>query len=46
MKQKGFARAVSREDIIQGAEELDIPLEEHIKNVLEALQGTAAELGL
>ncbi len=46
MKQKGFAKGVSREDIVQGAEELGISLEEHIKNVLEALQGIAGELGL
>ncbi|OGY35668.1 MAG: HAD family hydrolase [Candidatus Andersenbacteria bacterium RIFCSPHIGHO2_12_FULL_45_11b] len=46
MKQKGFARGVSREDIMQGAQELGISLEEHIANVLEALQGVAGELGL
>ncbi|HSX24876.1 MAG TPA: HDIG domain-containing protein [Candidatus Andersenbacteria bacterium] len=46
MKQKGFARGVSREDIIQGAEELEITLEEHVQNVLTALQGIAGELRL
>ena len=46
MKDKAFAAAVSREDIAQGAEALDIPLDEHIAIVLEAMQGIAGELGL
>ncbi len=46
MKQKAFAASVSREDIVKGAEELGVPLEEHIGNVLEALQSVAEELGL
>ena len=46
MKDKAFARAVSREDIVQGAEELGIPLEEHVANVITALQRVAPELGL
>ncbi|MFQ6134180.1 MAG: HDIG domain-containing metalloprotein [Armatimonadota bacterium] len=46
MKQKAFAAAVSREDIIKGAEELGIELEEHLANVIEALQTIAEELGL
>ena len=46
MKDKAFARAVSREDIVQGAAELDIPLEEHIAFVIAALQEIAPELGL
>ena len=46
MKDKGFARAVKREDIARGAEELGIDLDEHIANVIEGLKPVAAELGL
>ncbi len=46
MKDKAFARAVKREDIIGGAELLGVPLEEHLGNCLEAMQARAAELGL
>jgi putative nucleotidyltransferase with HDIG domain len=46
MKDKAFARAVSREDIIQGAEELGVELDEHIIRVTQALNKIAKELGL
>ena len=46
MKDKAFARSVSREDIVKGAEELSLPLDEHIANCLEAMRGVAATLGL
>ena len=46
MKDKGFARAVKREDITHGAELLEIPVEEHIENCLHAMQDHAVELGL
>lgn len=46
MKDKGFARAVKREDMTRGAELLGIPLEEHIGNCLAAMQERAEELGL
>jgi predicted hydrolase (HD superfamily) len=46
MKDKAFARAVKREDILRGAELLGIPVEEHVGNCLRAMQGRAAELGL
>jgi len=46
MKDKSFARKVSREDIVRGAEELGIPLEEHIANVLTAMNGISDQLGL
>jgi putative nucleotidyltransferase with HDIG domain len=46
MKDKAFARAVNREDIVQGAQELGVPLEEHITFVIAALQEIAPELGL
>jgi predicted hydrolase (HD superfamily) len=47
LKVPSFAAKVSREEIRrQGADELGLPLEEHIANVLAALQGISAELGL
>lgn len=46
LKQKAFAAAVSREDIEIGAKELDVELDEHIKQVLTAMRGVAGELGL
>ena len=46
MKDKGFARAVKREDMTHGAELLEIPLEEHVGNCLAAMQAHAGELGL
>lgn len=46
MKDKAFARGVNRDDVIQGAEALGIPLDEHVGNVLEAMQGAAEALGL
>lgn len=46
MKDKAFARAVRREDIVRGAEALGLPLEEHIGVVIQALNGIALELGL
>ena len=46
MKDKAFARGVSREDVIQGAEELGVELDEHIAFVIAAMQGNAEEIGL
>lgn len=46
MKDKAFARGVNREDIKRGAQEIEIELKEHVKNVLTALQRIADELGL
>ena len=46
MKDKGFARAVKREDILRGAELLGLPPEAHIGNCLRAMQARAVELGL
>jgi putative nucleotidyltransferase with HDIG domain len=46
MKDKAFARAVKREDITRGAEELGVPLEEHVGVVIQALTGIASSLGL
>ena len=41
MKAKGFAAAVKREDIVQGAELMEAELNEHIAKVIAALQGAA-----
>ena len=46
MKDKAFARAVNREDIVRGAAELGLPLDEVISNVIEALKADAERLGL
>lgn len=46
MKDKTFAAGVNRDDIRQGAEELDMPVEELIALVITALQGNAEALGL
>jgi len=46
MKDKAFARAVSRDDIIKGAAELGVDLDEHIAFCIEAMRGIAGELGL
>jgi putative nucleotidyltransferase with HDIG domain len=46
MKDKAFARGVSREDVVQGAAELGVDLDEHIQFVIEAMQKNAAALGL
>jgi len=46
MKDKAFARSVSRDDIINGAADMGIDLEEHIAFCIEAMKGIAAELGL
>jgi len=46
MKDKAFGRSVSREDIINGAADLGIDLEEHIAFCIEAMKGIAPELGL
>lgn len=46
LKQKSFAAAVSREDIHQGAELLELPLNDHIENCIAALQAIAQDVGL
>ena len=46
MKDKAFARAVSREDIVNGAAGLGVDLDEHIAFCIEAMKGIAGELGL
>jgi len=46
MKDKAFARAVSREDILNGAQEMNLDLDQHIEFCIQALRARAAELGL
>jgi predicted hydrolase (HD superfamily) len=46
MKDKAFARAVRREDLKAGAEALNLPLSEHIANVIASMRERAEELGL
>jgi predicted hydrolase (HD superfamily) len=46
MKDKAFARAVKREDMLRGAEALGVPFDEHVEFVRDALKPVAAELGL
>ncbi|MGO9124303.1 MAG: HDIG domain-containing metalloprotein [Terriglobales bacterium] len=46
MKDKAFARSVSRDDIINGAADLGVDLEEHIAFCIEAMKGIAEQLGL
>lgn len=46
MKDKAFARSVNRQDIIEGAADLDVPLDDHIGVCIVAMQARAAELGL
>ncbi|HVG06809.1 MAG TPA: HDIG domain-containing protein [Thermoanaerobaculia bacterium] len=45
-KEKAFARGVHREDIFLATEELGVPLDEHIANVIQALQNESERLGL
>ena len=46
MKDKAFARSVNREDIVEGARELGVDLDEHIGFCVKAMQERARELGL
>ena len=46
MKDKAFARGVSREDVVNGAAELGVDLDEHIAFVIRAMQGSADAIGL
>ncbi len=46
MKDKAFARGVSRDDVVNGAAELGVELDAHIAFVIEAMRGSASALGL
>ena len=46
LKDKGFARAVNREEILAGTEDLGIPLDEHIQFCIDAMKEKKVVLGL
>ena len=46
MKEKAFARAVNRDDLRRGAEEIGVPLDEHVSNVIAFMREQAEALGL
>jgi predicted hydrolase (HD superfamily) len=46
MKDKAFARGVSRDDVVNGAVELGVDLDEHVAFVIAAMQGSADAIGL
>ena len=46
LKDKAFARGVNRDDVVNGAAELGLPLEDHIAFCIEALRGASDTLGL
>jgi len=46
MKDKGLARQVPRDQPVKGAEELGVPFEEHVANVVEGLKTIRETLGL
>jgi predicted hydrolase (HD superfamily) len=46
MRDKAFARDVNRDDILRGAQELGVDLDQHIAFVVESLKPVAAQIGL
>jgi len=46
LKDKAFARGVNRDDVLQGATDLNVPLEEHVAFVIQALRPVEGVLGL
>jgi predicted hydrolase (HD superfamily) len=46
MKDKAFARSVNRQDIVEGAQELGVPLDDHIDFCIKSMQAKAEELGI
>jgi putative nucleotidyltransferase with HDIG domain len=46
MKQKSFAAAVNRDDMVRGAADLDVDFDEHVQFVIDAMAGIEGELGL
>jgi predicted hydrolase (HD superfamily) len=46
LRDKAFARGVNRDEVRQGADELGVPLDEHVQFVLEALRPIERDLGL
>jgi predicted hydrolase (HD superfamily) len=46
MKDKAFARGVNRDDIVKGAAEMGVPLDDHIAHCIAAMRANAEVLGL
>ena len=46
LKDKAFARSVSRDDIVNGAAELGVELDQHIEFCIQAMRARASELGI
>jgi predicted hydrolase (HD superfamily) len=46
MKDKGFARQVPRDQLEKGADELGVPFDEHVANVIEGMKTVRGDLGL
>jgi putative nucleotidyltransferase with HDIG domain len=46
MKDKAFARSVNRQDIVEGAQELGVPLDDHIDFCIKSMQANAEALGI
>ena len=46
MKDKGFARQVPRDQLTKGADEIGVPFDEHVENVIEGLKSVRSDLGL
>ena len=46
MKDKGFARQVPRDQLVKGADEIGVPFEQHVANVIEGLKTVRQDLGL
>src|ERR671915_225363 len=46
MKDKAFAKGVNRDDVLLGAQELHVDLDEHVQFVIDAMKGVAREIGL
>jgi predicted hydrolase (HD superfamily) len=46
LKDKAFARAINRDDIVRGAAEMNLDLDEHIEFCLLSMQAAASQLGL
>ena len=46
LRDRAFARSINRDDVYRGADELGVPLDEHITCVIGALEGVAPAIGL
>jgi predicted hydrolase (HD superfamily) len=46
MKDKGFARQVPRDQLVKGADEIGVPFDQHVENVIDGLKTVRGDLGL